>query len=98
MHFIITGHDGSDDKALERRMRVREAHMQGVAEMVKQKRLLFAAAMLNEEGTMTGSTMIVDFESRDAIDEYLKTEPYVTGNVWQKIDVTPCKIPPLFLE
>jgi uncharacterized protein YciI len=98
MHFIITGHDGSDDKALERRMNVREKHMQGVAEMVKQKKLLYAAAMLDDEGKMTGSTMIVDFESRDAIDEYLKTEPYVTGNVWQKIDVTPCKIPPVFLN
>ena len=98
MNFIITGHDGSDEKAMERRMSVREAHMQGVAEMVKQKKLLFAAAMLNDEGSMIGSTMIVDFESREAIDEYLKTEPYVTGNVWRKVDVTPCKIPPLFLE
>ena len=98
MHFIITGHDGSDDKALERRMNVREAHMQGVAEMVKQKKLLYAAAMLNGEGTMIGSTMIVDFDSREAIDEYLETEPYVTGNVWQKIEITPCKIPPVFLE
>jgi len=98
MHFIITGHDGSDDKALERRMNVREAHMQGVADMVQQKKLLYATAMLNDAGTMIGSTMIVDFESRDALDQYLKTEPYVTGKVWQRIDVTPCKIPPLFLK
>ncbi len=97
MHFIITGHDGSDEKALERRMLVREEHMRGVEEMVKQKKLLYAAARLNEEGTMIGSTMIVDFESREAIDRYLETEPYVTGRVWQKIDITPCKIPPVFL-
>ena len=98
MTFIITGHDGSDNKALERRMRVREAHMQGVEEMVEQKKLLYAAAMLDDAGTMIGSTMIVDFESREEVDQYLETEPYVTGNVWQKIDVTPCKIPPAFLE
>ncbi len=41
MHFIITGHDGSDDQALERRMNVREDHMHGVAEMVEQKKLRF---------------------------------------------------------
>ncbi len=98
MNFIITGHDGSDNKALERRMNVREEHMHGVAEMVKHKKLLYAAAMLDDAGTMIGSTMIVDFESREVLDQYLQIEPYVTGKVWQKIDVTPCKIPPVFLK
>ena len=98
MHFIITGHDGTDDKAMERRMSVREEHMLGVAEIVKQKKLLYAAAMLDDDGTMIGSTMIVDFESRAELDRYLETEPYVTGRVWEHIDVTPCKIPPVFLK
>jgi len=97
MHFIITGRDGSDPGALERRLQVREAHMRGVDELVNQKRLLFAAAMLDAAGSMIGSTMIVDFESRDELDRYLATEPYVTGHVWQSIDVTPCRIPPAFL-
>jgi len=47
---------------------------------------------------MIGSTMIVDFESRKELDQYLESEPYVTGKVWQKIDITPCKIPPVFLK
>ncbi len=98
MHFIITGHDGSDDEALERRMNVREEHMLGVAKMVKQKKLLYAAAMLDDASTMIGSTMIVDFESREALDQYLESEAYVKGKVWEKIDVTPCKIPPVFLK
>jgi uncharacterized protein len=97
MHFIITGRDGSDAGALERRMNAREEHMRGVAEMVKQKKLLYAAAMLDDSGTMIGSTMIVDFESREALDLYLTTEPYVTGKVWETINLTPCKIPPVFL-
>ena len=98
MHFIITGHDGSDAGALERRMNAREEHMHGVADMVEQKRLLYAAAMLDDAGSMIGSTMIVDFESRAALDQYLQTEPYVIGKVWENIEVTPCKIPPLFLK
>jgi hypothetical protein len=97
MHFIITGRDGNDAGAFERRMQVREEHMRGVEEMVKQKKLLYAAAMLDDAGTMIGSTMIVDFESREALDLYLATEPYVTGRVWEHLDVTPCKIPPIFL-
>lgn len=98
MHFIITGIDGSDDGALQRRMNAREEHMRGVDQLVREGRLLYAAAMLNAEGTMIGSTMIVDFESREALDSRLETEPYVTGNVWQKIEVTACKIPPVFLK
>ena len=98
MHFIITGHDGNDAEALERRMNAREEHMRGVQERVKQKKLLYAAAMLDDAGTMIGSTMIVDFESREVLDRYLATEPYVTGKVWKHIDVTPCKVPPLFLK
>lgn len=98
MHFIITGHDGTDAGALERRMNVREEHMRGVAEMVKQKKLLYAAAMLDDTGTMIGSTMIVDFESRETLNQYLESEPYVTGKVWGEIDVKPCKIPPVFLK
>jgi len=98
MHFIITGRDGSDSGALQRRMQAREEHLRGVDQMVREGKLLYAAAMLSEEGTMTGSTMIVDFESREALDGYLETEPYVTGNVWQTIEVAPCKIPPVFLK
>jgi uncharacterized protein YciI len=98
MHFIITGRDGSDAGALERRMKVREEHMRGVDELVQKKRLLYAAAMLDDAGIMIGSTMIVDFESREALDLYLATEPYVTGRVWKHIDVTPCRIPPVFLK
>ncbi len=98
MHCIIIGRDGSDPGALHRRMQAREEHLRGIEQMVREGKLLYAAAMLNEEGTMTGSTMIVDFESRDEIDRYLETEPYVTGKVWESIDVTPCKIPPVFLK
>jgi len=97
MHFIITGRDGSDAGAIGRRMKAREAHMRGVDQMVRDGRLLFAAAMLDEQGAMTGSVMFVDFESREELDRYLATEPYVTGAVWQKIEVTACTIPPVFL-
>jgi len=47
---------------------------------------------------MIGSVLIVDFPSRDALDEWLKVEPYVIGNVWDKIQVKPCKVGPMFLE
>ena len=36
---------------------------------------------------MKGSVLIMEYESREQLDEYLAQEPYVQENVWQKIEV-----------
>ena len=42
---------------------------------------------------------MVDYPSQEALEnEWLKSEPYVTGDVWQEIDIKPCKIPEFFLD
>ena len=39
-------------------------------------------------GTMIGSMFVVDFPSREAIEsDWLRSEPYVVGNVWERIEV-----------
>lgn len=97
MYYIVNGYDHKDENALGRRMDAREAHMEGVKAFRESKNFLFAAAMLNEEGNMCGSTIIVDFEDRAALDKWLEEEAYVKGNVWERVEVTECKIPPMFL-
>jgi hypothetical protein len=52
--------------------------------------------LLDERGNMTGSALIVDFPDRAALDHWLAEEPYVTGKVWQRIEILPCKIGPSF--
>jgi uncharacterized protein YciI len=97
MQFIVTGYDGKDEGALERRLAAREAHLKLVEEMVQKGKYLFATAILDDSEKMIGSVMIVDFSSRAELDEWLKTEPYVIGKVWDEIDVKPCKVPPTFM-
>ncbi len=36
--------------------------------------------------------MIMDFDSRQQLDEYLKTEPYMTNNVWQQVTIETCNV------
>jgi uncharacterized protein YciI len=36
---------------------------------------------------MIGSTCIVEFPNRARLDEWLATDPYVIGKVWQRIEV-----------
>lgn len=96
MQFIVIGHDGKDEGALERRMAEREAHLKTCADSVASGNQLIGAAMMDEAGKMNGSVMIMDFPDRPALDEWLKREPYVAGKVWNRIEVIPCKVPDTF--
>ncbi len=97
MYFVIIARDGTDEGALERRAAVRDAHIEQVNAGIDTGQNIMGAAMLNDNGDMVGSVMTVQFESRAALDEYLKIEPYIIGNVWQDIEIIECKIPPKFL-
>ena len=36
---------------------------------------------------MKGSVLIMDFEDRASLDEYLDSEPYIREKVWEKVEV-----------
>jgi hypothetical protein len=96
MQFIVMGYDGKDDKALERRLAMREEHLAGARLMKTKGQLLYAAALLDDLGHMIGSMMVVDYSDRDALDVWLTTEPYIVGEVWKSVEVTTCKVPDFF--
>ena len=90
MQFIITAYDGSDQGSLSRRMSVRPRHLENMRSVMAHNKVLCAGGITNEEGTPIGSFLIMEFPSREQLDKYLETEPYVTENVWQRIKVEPC--------
>lgn len=96
MQFVVIGRDAKDDKALERRMAARDAHIALCDAALSSGMQLYGAALLNDEGSMCGSIMVFDVPSRAALDEYLKNEPYVTNRVWGDVEVIPCKTGPSF--
>lgn len=83
MQFIIKAYDG--EGMLEKRMEVRPRHLEGI-ERIK-AHVICAGGLLDDEGKMKGSVLIMEYESREQLDEYLASEPYVQENVWQKIEV-----------
>jgi uncharacterized protein YciI len=89
MQFLIIAHDGKDPGALERRMAVREAHLANVRPLKAKGHILIGGAILDEGGRMIGSTVIADYPDRAALDAWLQNDPYVTGGVWQEIEVRP---------
>ncbi len=96
MQFIVIGHDGTDEGAPGRRAAVRDAHLKVCADSVASGNQLIGAAMMNDAGQMNGSVMIMNFDSREELDAWLAREPYVSGKVWEKVEVIPCKVPDTF--
>ena len=92
MQFLLTAYDGKDDGALNRRMSVREAHINGANQLKEAGHLIAGGAILDEAGQMIGSTMFVEFDSKAELDQWLASDPYMTGNVWQDISVLPIRL------
>ncbi len=83
MQFVITAYDGKD--MLEKRMEVRPRHLENMGKI--DGKVVCAGGMLDEEGKMKGSVMIMEFASREILDEYLRNEPYIVEGVWEKVTV-----------
>lgn len=89
MQFLVIARDGTDAGAPARRLAVREAHLEGVRGMSAKGEMICGGALTDDGGAMIGSACIVEFESRAALDKWLTSDPYVTGDVWRDIEVTP---------
>ena len=83
MQFIVKAYDGKG--MLEKRMAVRPRHLEGMARLGAH--VVCAGGLLDDEGKMKGSVLIMDFPSREELDNYLANEPYVKEHVWEKIEV-----------
>ncbi len=82
MQFIIKAYDGKN--TLDKRMEVRPRHLEGMAKLGKQ--VICAGGLLDDEGKMKGSVLVMEFPDKTALDEYLKTEPYVVEDVWETVE------------
>ncbi len=83
MQFLVKAYDGAGK--LDKRMEVRPRHLEGMAALGKH--VICAGGLLDEEGKMKGSALILEFEDRNELEAYLAKEPYVQEHVWEKIEV-----------
>ena len=92
LQYAIIARDGTDSEALQRRMNVRPLHFQGARQLKDKNNFILGGATLDEKGNMNGSVMIVQFETEDEMQDWFEHEPYITGNVWQTIEVKPFRV------
>ena len=98
MLYVVIAYDGTEPGTLERRMQVRPAHTANGEKMMQDGSFLFGGAILDGAGKMSGGVLVVDFESRAEIDEWLANEPYIINKVWERVEVHPFLVPPQFLN
>ena len=89
MLFVVHAYDYTDPEALDRRMAVRGHHLEGAKVLKSNGNFIMGGALLDPDGKMIGSMMVVDFEEESQMNQWLQNDPYVTGKVWEKIDVKP---------
>jgi uncharacterized protein len=94
MQWLIIARDGSDAEAPQRRQAARPAHLENAARLQADGHLLIGGALTDEAGNMVGSAAVAQFATRAELDAWLRTDPYVTGGVWQDIEVIPYNVAP----
>jgi len=92
MQFLIIGKDSTDEKASERRLAVREAHLSLGDKMEKSGERWYGCAILDNDNKMIGSMAVMDFPSENALHEWLDKEPYVVGKVWETVEIHKCNV------
>ena len=90
--YLIIAQDGDAPNALEKRMEVRPRHFEFARKMKAEGKLIFGGAQLSDEGKMKGSAAVLEFESENELQEYLKSEPYIFEGVWQSYTITPFRV------
>ena len=89
MQYVIHAYDHTDANALDRRMAVRPAHLNYVRQLKADGQFIVGGALLDSEGRMIGSMLMLHLETDEQLTDYLNTDPYIVQGVWDKVDVKP---------
>lgn len=88
MQFLIKAYDG--EGLLQKRMEVRPRHLENMGKV--NGRVICAGGLLDDAGKMKGSVLVMEFEDRAALDQYLSSEPYISEHVWENVEGEPMNV------
>lgn len=95
MYYVIFAQDTPN--SLEKRLAVREKHLERLRQLQAENRLLTAGpnpAIDNEnpgEAGFSGSTVIAEFPSLEAAQQWANQDPYVEAGVYESVIIKPFK-------
>ena len=95
MTYVIHAYDYTDPEAINRRMAARPDHLAGAQILREAGQYILGGAMLNPDGQMIGSVMVLDFETETDLMAWQAREPYIQRGVWETIDIKPFRQAPV---
>ncbi|OAQ38170.1 hypothetical protein A5893_15335 [Pedobacter psychrophilus] len=90
--YLIIAWDADDADASERRVKVRKEHLAGAMQLKETGNFILGGAMLNDNGDMIGSTMVLQFTDDDEFHKWKSNEIYILKGVWDRIEVHSFKV------
>ena len=91
MLYLILAHDGHDEDAPERRSRVRPQHLEGIRPLVESGRLQVGGAILDDEGVMRGSMVLLEAQDEEEARSIVEADVYTREGVWRRFEIWPFK-------
>ena len=86
--FVLTCIDRPN--ALPVRMGAREAHLAYVRERLGQVKL--GGPLLDDNGDMAGSLLILEVEDRAAAEAFSRDDPYALAGLFERVEIRPFRI------
>ncbi len=87
--FVLSCTD--NEGTVEKRIATRPAHVARLEQLNDEGRLIVAGALPkdpnNPQAGFYGSTIIVDFESREAVEAWVAEEPFLKECIYSHIDI-----------
>lgn len=90
--YLVTAYDYTHEDALQNRIKTRPHHLVDAKDLKEKGNFIIGGAILNDDGKMIGSVMVLQFETDEELEAWKKDEPYITQNVWETVDIKPFKM------
>src|SRR6195952_2433540 len=90
--YLVTAYDHTNADTLQHRLNIRPHHLDGARELKASGNFIIGGAMLNDDGKMIGSVMILQFETEEELQAWQKGEPYITQKIWESVDIKPFRV------
>ena len=91
MLYLVIARDGQDPEAPARRAAVRAQHLEGARPLAEHGTMKVGGAILDAQGGMIGSALILEADDEAAVRALLEQDVYHRAGVWRSYEIHPFK-------